>query len=458
MTEPAQTNPTSADGSMSPADRSGARHVSGNGPPHSRPTRDLYPDALRACALLVVVLGHWVATLPVLEDGRLVGTGHLLRAWGPAAALTWLVQVVPLFVFVSAAVSTPGVVRRLGEGHSQRQWWARRALGLARPTLTYLLVLAAIALLARLLDGHLLQAFNTSLTIHLWFLVMLLAVQALLPLCVRADRRFGLKAVAALLLIAVIADLLRAGIRQPAELLQLGARVDANPGGIGWINLLAVWLLPQQLGIAWRNGRLAGARHGAALIALAVAWLAAAMASGYPVAMVGVQLAGNNMLPPTLALVGVVWLQAGAVLLAESPARRFLQRHPLPRVVAVLGALGMPLYLWHKLAELPAAWIGEWAGLPIDASDPLAPGFWLGRLGWLLLCAACLAPVMAAVVRYELSRRRDVAPAPASATVFLGGAALFAGLGVALLHGAQGAIVAAAMVLAASLLLRARPV
>ncbi len=425
--------------------------------PHTSPTRDIYADALRACALLVVVFGHWMATLPRVEGGRLVGTDHLLRNWELAGALTWLVQVVPLFVFVSAAVSTGGVLRRLGEGDSQRRWWAGRALGLARPTLTYLVVLAAIALFARLADGHLLKAFNSSLTIHLWFLVMLLAVQALLPLCVRADRRFGLKAVVALLVVAVLADLLRAGVRHPAELLQLGARVEASAGGIGWINLLAVWLLPQQLGIAWRSGRLVGARHGAWLLALAAVWLAAAMASGYPVAMVGVQLAGNNMLPPTLALVGVVWLQVGAVLLTEAPARRFLERHPLPRMVAVLGALGMPLYLWHKLAELPAAWIGERTGLPIDAGDPGTPGFWLGRLCWLLLCAACLAPVMVAVVRYEMGRRRDVAATAATAAIVAGGAALFAGLGAALLLGAwPGALVALACVAVASWLLRAR--
>jgi len=44
----------------------------------NRPERDPYPDALRACALLVVVLGHWVATLPRLVDAQLVGTAHLL--------------------------------------------------------------------------------------------------------------------------------------------------------------------------------------------------------------------------------------------------------------------------------------------------------------------------------------------------------------------------------------------
>ncbi|WP_024891802.1 acyltransferase family protein [Luteimonas huabeiensis] len=424
----------------------------------SAPRRDAYPDALRAGALLVVVFGHWIATLPRVQDGRLAGTEHLLRVWDAAGALTWLVQVVPLFVFVSAAVSADGVERRLREGGSQRRWWAGRALGLARPTTTYLAVLAALALAGLWTGGRLLEPFNHSLTIHLWFLVMLLAVQALLPLCVRADRRFGLKAVAALVVAAAVADLLRAGVRGPGDLLALGARVDAAPGGIGWLNMLTVWLLPQQLGIAWRRGRLGGAGHGAALLLIGALWLAAAIASGYPVAMVGVALAGNNMLPPTLALVGVMWLQAGAVLLCEQPARRFLERHAVSRAIAVLGALGMPLYLWHKLAEVPAAWLGERLGAPIDAGDPGQPGFWLGRLCWLALCAATLAPVMAAAVAFELRRRRRLQPAAGSLAIAAGGAALFAGLAAALLLGAApGAFVAVACVGAASWLLRAHP-
>src|SRR5690606_41910349 len=40
-------------------------------------SRARYPDALRAGALLVVVLGHWVATLPRRVDGRLAGHDHL---------------------------------------------------------------------------------------------------------------------------------------------------------------------------------------------------------------------------------------------------------------------------------------------------------------------------------------------------------------------------------------------
>src|SRR5690606_9560982 len=163
----------------------------------STPQRDPYPDALRAGALLVVVFGHWVATLPRMVEGRLVGTDHLLATWDAAGMLTWLVQVVPLFVFVSAAVSAEGVARRMA-GNGQARWWAARALSLARPTVTYLAVLVALALVAQLSGGRLLGVFDQSLTIHLWFLLMLLTVQALLPWCLRLDARFGAGAVLAL--------------------------------------------------------------------------------------------------------------------------------------------------------------------------------------------------------------------------------------------------------------------
>ena len=398
------------------------------------PSRDPYPDALRACALIVVVLGHWIATLPRMVDGQLVETDHLLAAWDGAGFLTWAVQVVPLFVFVSAAVSADGVARRLQQG-GQWQWWASRALGLARPTVTYLAVLVALAALSLPTGGRLLGVFNQSLTVHLWFLLMLLTVQALLPWCLRLDRRFGLGVVFALVAVAAAMDALRAGVSSPDDVRWLGRNVSANPPGIAWINMLVVWLVPQQLGIAWKRGRFRGAGASVAFLTLGAAWLLLAMASGYPVAMVGVALAGNNMLPPTLALIGVMWLQVGAVLLFEPLARRVLAWRTPARVIAVLGALGMPLYLWHKLAELPAAWLGEKLGLPIDAGMPGEPGFWAGRAGWIALCLLMVAPVIAAVVRFELRRDPDVPATGRPAWILSGGVALCIGLAVALVSG-----------------------
>ena len=421
-----------------------------------RADRDPYPDALRACALLVVVLGHWIATLPRLVDGRLADTDHLLAVWDAAGFLTWAVQVVPLFVFVSAAVSADGVLRRVEQG-GQARWWAGRALGLARPTVTYLAVLVALAAVSLLTGGRLLGVFNQSLTIHLWFLLMLLTVQALLPWCLRLDGRFGLGAVAGLVVVAAVFDVVRAGATSLDALRWLGRGVAEHPAGIAWLNMLVVWLIPQQLGIAWKRGRFRGIGAGLALLALGAAWLVLAMASGYPVAMVGVALAGNNMLPPTLALIGVMWLQAGAVLFFEPLARRLLAGRTLGRAITVLGALGMPLYLWHKLAELPAAWLGEKLGLPIDAGVPGEPGFWVGRAGWIALCLLMVAPVIVLVLRFELRRTRGLPSVGGLAPVLVGGVALYAGLAAALVWGVwPGALLGLMAVAFASWRLRER--
>ena len=420
--------------------------------------RDIYPDALRALALTVVVLGHWIATLPRMEDGYLVDTDHLLDIWPLAGLLTWLVQVVPLFVFVSAAVSTPGVERRWLARERQFHWWGGRALALTRPTVTYLAALSAFALISLFTGGRLLEPFSTSLTVHLWFLIMLLTVQALLPLSVAADRRFGLGAVFGLIGLAALVDLLRGQPGAITDLIRLGELVTDSPGGVGWLNALLVWLLPQQLGIAWQRKRFRGAAMGMAIVMLGALWLWATTASGYPIGMVGRDFEGNsNMLPPTLALIGVMWLQVGLVLLLEPPARALLSMRLAARTVTIMGALGMPLYLWHKLAELPAAWVGERLGLPLDLGDPGEPNFWLGRLIWLGLCTLMVAPVMAAVVSFELTRKREVPTAKSRRLIVAGGIALMAGLVVSLGFGAMpGALVGLVGVVAASVLLRDR--
>ncbi|MGP9834164.1 hypothetical protein [Marinobacter sp. NSM] len=146
------------------------------------------------------------------------------------------------------------------------------------------------------------------------FLIMLLAVQALLPLSVEADRRWFLGAIVGLVLAAAVVDVVRAMPGSAGDILRLGQRVTDSADGIGWINAVLVWLLPQQLGIAWKRGRFRGAWTGLFFLVLGAVWLVAALASGYPIGMVGRDFHGDsNMLPPTLALVGVMWLQVGAV-------------------------------------------------------------------------------------------------------------------------------------------------
>lgn len=67
-------------------------------PPSTR-IRDHYVDSLRSFSLLIVVLWHWAFTVVIWEaDGPHAGNpiGTTQGFW----ALTWLLQVMPVFFFV----------------------------------------------------------------------------------------------------------------------------------------------------------------------------------------------------------------------------------------------------------------------------------------------------------------------------------------------------------------------
>lgn len=413
--------------------------------------RDRFIDAVRAGALLVVVLGHWLATLPRVVDGTTVANEHLLHTWAAAGPMTWLLQVVPVFVLVSAAVSATSTSLQT----APLRWWATRAQRLARPTVTYLVVLSLLWGAVELLDpaADIVALFGGSLTVHLWFVAMLLLVQALLPVAVAADRRWGLGAVVGLVGLVVLVDLARAGFGVGPE---VGTTVATAAPGIGWVNVVLVWLVPQQLGLAWRAGRLRGRALGAGLVATGLGWAWAATALGYPTSMVGSDpvTGASNVLPPTAALLGVVWIQAGLVLLLEHPVRSWLAGRRVWAVVRVIAALGMPLYLWHKLAELPALWIANRLGITVDAGLPGDPGFWSSRLVWLGLCAAVVAPVVAAVVAFERTRRTRVPLHDDGRRLVGGGLLVVVATGVALRFGLTAALPAALAMLLGSHVLR----
>jgi hypothetical protein len=263
-----------------------------------------------------------------------------------------------------------------------------------------------------------------------------------------------------LVLAAFLFDLLRGGISSPAHLLTLGDRVTEHPGGIGWLNALIVWLIPQQLGIAWKQGRFSGRLDRPGPDRAGSVWLTATVASGYPIAMVGIDLDGNsNMLPPTLALIGVMWLQVGLVLLLEKPARWLLDLHAGQTHGQNPGRAG------H--AALPVAQAGRTAGCLARRAHGRSDRCRRSGRSRLLdgpaglafaVCSVMVAPVLAAVVSFELRRKRDVPVATSDRAIIAGGVALLAGLVVSLAFGAMpGALIGLIGLVAASWLLRAHP-
>jgi fucose 4-O-acetylase-like acetyltransferase len=63
--------------------------------------RDRWIDFLRAFSIGAVVFGHWLVAVVVWEGGSVEGFNALERI--PVLALTWLLQVMPLFFFVGAS-------------------------------------------------------------------------------------------------------------------------------------------------------------------------------------------------------------------------------------------------------------------------------------------------------------------------------------------------------------------
>src|SRR5262249_27184362 len=174
----------------------------------------------------------------------------------------------------------------------------------------------------------------------LWFLGVFAGLTALTPLAVRLVRR--LDAWAAVIPVSVVAG---------ADLVRFG--LD-GPSWVGWINVLAGWMVPYLLGIAWARGAFRGWKAPALMLAGGVAATAALVVwARYPARMVGVNGRRiSNLNPPTLAAVTFGIAQAGLALLLRPLLARWMRRPVAWAAVAVVNLSAMTLFLWHQTAFL----------------------------------------------------------------------------------------------------------
>jgi hypothetical protein len=252
----------------------------------------------------------------------------------------------------------------------------------------------------------------------LWVLGVYLVVVALAPAMVRLHRRFRLWVPAALAAAAAAVDALRlaAGVQE-----------------VGYLNLLVVWALVQQVGFFYADGTLTrlSRRALAGLGAAGLAGLVVLTGTGlYPPSMVGLPGDDSNMSPPTVCIVALTVWQVALVMLARGRVSAWLARRgPWTTVIAV-GSMAMTLYLWHLTAMVALY------GLVLAVDGPLpAPGsgwWWATRPAWLALLAAVLVPLALALSRFERAGRAT-RPAPsAERAVETPAGRLAAVLGVAL--------------------------
>ncbi|MFD4259725.1 acyltransferase [Streptomyces sp. NPDC058534] len=384
-------------------------------------SRDRAVDALRAFAILGVVLGHWLVTALVADGGSLRAASPL-RDMPWLAPVSWAFQTLAVFFLVGGHVATRGYASARARGESYGRWLSARLSRLFRPVLAVLglwTVTAALLLLTGAEFGTVHTLVKLALS-PMWFLLVFAALTAATPLLTRLSPLWPLAVV-------LHVDLLRFGFGAPSWL--------------GWINLAAGWLVPFTLGAAWTRGELGGVvwitpapgngalcrvatpagsrRHplnrrragwilltgGAAATAALVAW------AGYPASMVGVPGAAvSNLNPPTLAAVTFGLAQCGLALLLRDRLRGAMRRPVAWAAVALVNLSAMTIFLWHQTALMATTagslLLGRLPGLHTrpDGLDWVA-----ARIAWLPVFALVLAGCWAAFRSCERggARRRS---------------------------------------------------
>ncbi|MFE9616007.1 acyltransferase [Streptomyces sp. NPDC006384] len=343
-------------------------------------SRDRAVDALRALAVLGVVLGHWLVTALVSDGGGTLRAESPLRHMPWLAPVSWAFQTLAVFFLVGGYVATRGRAAARERGTPYRRWLAVRLGRLFRPVLA-LLALWAVTAGLLLLTGAELMTVHTLVKLALsplWFLLVFAALTAATPLLARLHPLWPLAVV-------LHVDLLRFGL--------------GGPAWPGWINLAAGWAVPWTLGAAWARGELKHRRAGWTLLAGGTAATAALVAwAGYPASMVGVPGAAvSNLDPPTLAAVTFGLAQCGLALLLRERLRRALRRPVAWAAVALVNLFAMTVFLWHQTAMMTVTATGLLAGrLPGLHTLPDGPHWVAARLVWLPVFTPALAVCWAA--------------------------------------------------------------
>ncbi len=309
--------------------------------------RDRVLDVIRIASLVGVVLGHTVMAASIIENHILIWD-NLLTSSVLFQAMTWLLQIMPLFFFAGAAAC----VFSWSPGTNWGGWLMKRCTRLFRPVFYYLAFWAVtLTVLYRLLPQHIYEPIAGVSTQLLWFLGAYVLVLAAMPMLYRITTATRLVVGVATVYGAIaLIDAIR--LHWPATM------------SLGYLNL-AVWLIPAMFGVAYRRGLLARR----AALAVAAAFFAVDVAlvqwGPYQISMVGTgDHHLSNTSPPSLLLAGHAIILSALAIAAAPAIARWARR---PRVwwwTAIGNSGAMTLYLWHMPVLLGTHLVFDYLGCP----------------------------------------------------------------------------------------------
>lgn len=375
-------------------------------------------DFLRAAAILVVVLGHWLMAAVYLDDGDQLRRADLLAIAPWIHPLTWVLQVMPVFFLVggySNAISWRGA-RAKAVPYSG--WLRTRLRRLTLPVLPLMLFWAVVAPAAHALgvSGSSLRIATMASLVPTWFLAAYVVVVSLTPFSLALWDRWRWRSVVGWFALGALVDWV--SITQDLLL-------------VGFVNYAVVWSGVHQLGYAWRDGALGGTWRRLLLSAIGLTGLLLAVHFGpYAVSMVGVKGFGVDNAYPTRVTMGLLGLMQGGLVMAAEPAlSRWLTRRRPWMATIFVNARIMTIYLWHLTAlglVVAAAVALGGPGLRIPADTQL---WWLTRPVWFVTLAAATSVLVMLLGRFE-QPAPDPRPAPPVLLPVLALVGICGGLGV----------------------------
>ncbi len=386
-------------------------------------SRNRYVDFLRAASIITVIFGHWLVVAPHLDQGELILPDILsIVPWTQWA--TWLLQVMPIFFIVggfSNAISWKSALKR-GDGYNI--WLSSRLRRLITPVLPVLVIWGILGLIANLFqaDKSILQAASSFALLPAWFLVIYIIVVSLVPIVYRAWEKLKLGSFWLLVAFAILIDI---------------AVFAAGWKNLGWVNYIFIWLAVHQLGFAWQEKYISGAKKALPwAIGGFVALTALVIFGPYPIAMVSVQGEEiSNTLPPNLTMLALGVFQGGLLLSLEKPVRKWLDKKKVWTATVLINGMIMTLFLWHVSVLILIVGLALAFGGKVLEIAPGSSAWYLTRPIWILILSIVLLLVTPIFIRYERLRpQKSTSPLPAW-RLLTGGLFFCVGLAILTLKG-----------------------